>query len=208
MFIWRSKIAECFEDRIDMSEDKSDANLKGLAPRRLNWGCGNTGVAGWINSDLKCGPGIDLTADIRSGLPLATNSLDYIVSVHALPMISYPDLVPVLGELRRILKPGGVLRLCLPDVDRGIAAYLRGDQDYFLVPDSAAKSSGGKFIVHMLWYGHSVTLFTADFIEELLGRAGFSAVHHCLYRVTTGDHPGLVDLDNRQDESLFVEAVK
>ena len=176
--------------------------------KRLNWGCGDAGVPGWINSDLKEGPGIDITADIRQGLPLDSDSLDYIVSIHALPMISYQDLVPVLGELRRLLTPGGVLRLGLPDLDRGIQAYLRGDREYFLVPDDIVHSHGGRFIVHMLWYGYSVTLFTADFIEELLRRAGFDRVEHCRFRETRSRHPDILELDNREQESLFVEAVK
>ena len=176
--------------------------------KRLNWGCGESGEPGWINSDLKDGPSIDVSGDIRDGLPLDSDSLDYIVSIHALPMISYPDLVPVLQELRRMLKPGGVLRLSLPDLERGIEAYRQRKDDYFLVPDSDVQSYGGKFIVHMLWYGYSVTLFTKDFIEELLQRAGFSRVDHCGYRETRSAHDEIVQLDNRENESLFVEAVK
>jgi predicted SAM-dependent methyltransferase len=176
--------------------------------KRLNWGCGESGEPGWINSDIKEGPGIDITADIRDGLPLDSDSLDYIVSIHALPMISYPDLVPVLGELRRLLVPGGILRLGLPDLDRGIQAYLRGDSGYFLVPEDEVSSHGGRFVVHMLWYGYSVTLFTADFIEELLTNAGFRGIEHCSYRKTRSSHPEIVELDNRENESLFVEAVK
>ena len=176
---------------------------------RLNWGCGDSGEPGWLNSDLKDGPGIQIIADIRDGLPIEEASLDYIVSIHALPMISYPDLVPVLRELHRMLKPDGVLRLGLPDLDRGIQAYLRRDLDYFLVPDSDVQSYGGKFIVHLLWYGYSVTLFTADFIEELLQTAGYRHVRHCRFKETSSAHaPGILELDNREAESLFVEAVK
>ena len=123
-------------------------------------------------------------------------------------MISYPDLVPVLQELRRVLTPGGVLRLSLPDIDKGIQAYLRREAGYFHVPDEDVQSFSGKFIVHMLWYGYSVTMFTADFAEELLDRAGFSSVQHCAYRRTASAHSGIVELDNREHESLFVEAVK
>ena len=177
--------------------------------RRLNWGCGASGEPGWINSDLKDGPGIDISADIRDGLPLEDESLDYIVSIHALPMISLRDIHAVLLELRRMLKPGGVLRLCLPDLDRGIRAYLDGQREYFLVPEDDVKSYGGQFITHMLWYGYTVTLFTADFIEELLGQAGFREIEHCSFRQTRSQFgPGILELDNRENESLFVEAVK
>ena len=176
--------------------------------RRLNWGCGPRGRPGWLNSDTKEGEGIDISEDIRNGLPIDSDSLDYVVSIHALPMIAYPDLVPVLQELRRVLKPEGVLRLALPDLVKGTQAYLDGNSSHFLVPDSEVRSLGGKFIVHMLWYGYSVTLFTADFIEELLGAAGFEDVQHCRFRHTCSQFAGITDLDNRETESLFVEATK
>lgn len=178
------------------------------AVRRLNWGCGGAGEPGWINSDRKEGPNVDLCCDIRAGLPLDDDSIDYVVSIHALPEVPLPELVPVLVELRRVLRPGGVLRLALPDLLRGVDACLRGDRDYFLIPDEDASSLGGKLVTQLLWYGWSRSLFTPDFVEELLRRAGFSDVRHVSYRVTTTDDPEIVALDNRPEESLFVEAVK
>jgi predicted SAM-dependent methyltransferase len=166
------------------------------------------GEPGWINSDAKDGPGIDISADIRDGLPIETDSLDYIVSIHALPMIHFDELVPVLEELRRMLKPGGVLRLGLPDLDRGVRAYLEGDRTYFAVGDEHARSIGGKFALHMLWYGHSVAMFTAEFAQELLERAGFVRVARCGFGESAAGLEGITDLDNREQESFFIEAVK
>jgi predicted SAM-dependent methyltransferase len=176
--------------------------------RRLNWGCGSWPEPGWINSDIKDGPGIDISCDIRKGLPLEEDSLDYAVSIHALPEIQYGDLVSVLTELRRVLKPGGVLRLALPDLDKGIQAYLEKDRDYFLVPDEHAKSIGGKLVTQLLWYGWSKTLFTYDFVEELLGSAGFAEIARCGFRETKSGIAEIVILDSRERESLFVEATK
>jgi predicted SAM-dependent methyltransferase len=176
--------------------------------KRLNWGCGNHTLPGWINSDNKEGPGIDLSCDIRNGFPLETGSVDYVVSIHALPEVPYDELVPVLTELKRVLRPGGVLRLGLPDLIKGVRAYERGDRDYFLVPDDDAKRLGAKLVAQLIWYGYSRTLFTADFAEELLEKAGFVQVSHCGYRQTKSGHAQIVDLDNREAESLFVEAVK
>lgn len=175
---------------------------------RLHWGCGHSVAPGWLNSDRRMDPGIDLTGDIRDGLPLLDDSVDYAFSMHALQEIPLPDLSPTLVELHRVLKPGGVLRLCLPDLDRGIRAYLEGRREQFLVPDEDARSLGGKFITHMLWYGHSRVLFTSDFIEELLVDAGFVRVRHVAYRETSSPYPGIVELDGREGESLFVEAYK
>jgi predicted SAM-dependent methyltransferase len=176
--------------------------------RRLQWGCGSWRPSGWINSDRKEGPGIDISCDIRDGLPLDTDSIDYAVSIHALPEVPYPDLIPVLTELRRVLKPNGVLRLGLPDLDRTIQAYLRGDSSYFLIPDEEAMSLGSKFVVHLIWYGYTRTFFTHDLMEEHLYKAGCTRVDRCAYRETRSPYPGIVELDNREEESLFVEANK
>jgi SAM-dependent methyltransferase len=179
-----------------------------MAIKRLNWGCGEHPAAGWINSDQKVSPGIDVSCDIRRGMPLVSDSFDYVVSIHALVEIPYPDLIPVLRELRRVLKADGVLRLSLPDLEKGIQAYLRGERNYFLIPDDEVRSLGGKLIVQLIWYGYSRTLFTSDFIEELLFKAGFRHVHHCRYKETRSSYPGILELDNRERESLFVEAIK
>jgi SAM-dependent methyltransferase len=176
--------------------------------RRLNWGCGSEPEGGWINSDVKEAPGIDISCDILQGLPLESESIDYIASIHALPELPYPSLEPALVELRRVLKPGGVLRLSLPDIEKAIRAYLDGDAAYFLVPDEDMRSIGGKMIVQLTWYGYSRSMFTFDFIEELLYRAGYQRVAQCGYRETSSEFEGIVELDNRERESFFVEAFK
>ena len=178
------------------------------AVRRLNWGCGTSPDPGWINSDIKEDPAVDIACDILDGLPLESDSIDYAVSIHALPELRLPDLVPALTELRRVLVPGGVLRLALPDLDRAIRAYLDGDRDYFLIPDSDARTPGAKLVTQMLWYGYSKSLFTEDFVCELLERAGFREIVPCRYRQTASRYPEIVELDNRPEESLFVEARK
>jgi SAM-dependent methyltransferase len=173
---------------------------------RLNWGCGSHVAAGWINSDVKEAPGIDLVADIRDGLPLETASVDYAVSVHALPELSYPALVPALAELRRVLKPGGVLRLVLPDLDRALAAYREGDAAYFKVDPERAGGLSSRFILHILWYGYSKSLFTAEFAAELLTEAGFEQPRVCDDGKTKSAFGRIVELDNREEESFRIEA--
>lgn len=176
--------------------------------RRMNWGCGSTVEPGWFNSDLKDDPGIDHTGDIRRGLPVPDGTFDYIVSIHALPMIPIPDLAEVLAELRRVLRPGGTLRLCLPDLDLAIAAYLRGDAGYFVVPDEDERTLSGKMITQLLWYGWSTTMFTWEWTADLLQRAGFDQVRRCRIGQTWSGHEGICELDNRPDESIFVEATR
>lgn len=175
---------------------------------RLHWGCGSTRPAGWVNADRQSGAGIDISCDIRDGLPIDDDTFDYAVSVHALQEVPLDELVAVLRELRRVLRSGGVLRLVLPDARKAIDAYLAGNADHFLVPDEDARSLGGKFVTHILWYGHSRTMFTTDFIVELLEDAGYSRVEVCGFNQTASAYSGIVELDNRPEESLYVEAVK
>jgi predicted SAM-dependent methyltransferase len=176
--------------------------------RRLQFGCGAFPAAGWINTNLLPGEGVDLPGDIRNGLPLASDSIQYIASMHALVELPYLEVVPALRELHRILEPSGVLRLGLPDLDRAIAAYLAGDRDYFTVPDDEMASIDGKFVVQMTWYGTNLMMFTPTVARELLERAGFREVREAAYRETSSPFPEIVELDNRPKESFFVEAVK
>jgi SAM-dependent methyltransferase len=176
--------------------------------RRLNWACGPTPARGWLNADRLRAPGIALTGDIRDGLPLADDAVDYAVAIHGLQDLPYLAVVPALQELRRVLRPEGVLRLALPDLDRALGAYARGDRDYFYIPDGEVTTLSGKLIVQLTWYGSVRTPFTWEFARELLLRAGFRRVVRCAFRLTASAYADIVELDNRERESLFVEAVK
>jgi predicted SAM-dependent methyltransferase len=84
----------------------------------MNIGCGPCIRPGWVNADVHHRDGIDLACDIRHGVPLPEATFDYIVAMHVLQDLPYPDILPALKELRRLLKPDGLLRLGLPDVDK------------------------------------------------------------------------------------------
>ena len=105
-----------------------------------------------------------------------------------------------------MLKPGGVLRLCLPDLDRAIAAYQSGQREYFHMWDW--DTVAGNFITHVLWYNLTRTPFTYEFAEELLKKAGFAGVIRVGYRQTASPHPEIVELDGRPAESFYLEATK
>lgn len=173
---------------------------------RLNVGCGPRPATGWLNADRQAVDGVDLVGDLRDGLALADRSVDYAVAIHVLQDLAWPDIPPVLRELHRVLQPGGTLRLGLPDLDRAIDAYRRGDAAYFHVPDEHARAVGAKLVTQIIWYGSVRTPFTFDFAQELLLQAGFRDVVRCELRRTASRFTGIVALDNRERESLFVEA--
>lgn len=122
---------------------------------------------------MKPGEGAEYCCNLRNGLPLSDNHLEHIIDIRALQDLPYRALVPVLRELRRVLKSGEILHLSLPDLERGIRACLRNDPGYFYVRDEGAGSIGGKLIVQMLRYGDTRRPFTCDLIEGLLAKGGF-----------------------------------
>lgn len=175
--------------------------------RRLNWGCGTGARRGWINSDRTAGAGVDLVADIREGLPIESATIDYAVGVNTLQELAFPELMPALVELLRVLRPGGTLRLVVPDLDAGIRAYTKHDDRLLVAPDQV-RSRGGRFIAHLLGCGHSRTLFTFDFLEELLLDAGFVDVTRCRPGETASRHQEIVELDGRERDGIFIEATR
>lgn len=177
-------------------------------PTRLNLGCGPKAAAGWVNADREPLPGVDLVGDLRDGLPVDDATFDAIVAIHVLQDLAWTELPTALAEIRRLLRPGGVLRLGLPDLDRAIDAYRRGDAAYFHVPDEDARSIGGKLITQIVWYGSVRTPFTFEFARDCLVDAGFREPVRCAFRETSHGEADLVALDNRERESLFVEALK
>jgi SAM-dependent methyltransferase len=184
-----------------------DLLLEHGCARPLHWGCGDVRPSGWINADIRGGPGIDIIGDIvEDGLALPTDSTPYIVSQHALQQLGIYDVLRALQELHRVLAPGGVLRLGLPDLDQAIDACRRGDRNYFWCWDW--DSISGNMITQIIDYNATRTPLTCEFTEELLRRAGFEQVVRTTYRETSGPFPGITDLDGRPEESFFVEAFK
>jgi SAM-dependent methyltransferase len=173
---------------------------------RLNIGCGKFPRPGWINLDNKVRPGVDCVADLRGDLPFADGSVDYAVAIHVLPHIRLDGLTAALGRIRRILKPGGVLRLALPDLEKALDAFRRGDAAYFAVPDARWKSLGAKLVAQIVWHNDLQTPFTFDLAKEALEKAGFDGAARCAFRETRSRFREIVDCDNREAESFFVEA--
>jgi len=175
---------------------------------RLQIGCGKFPRPGWINTDNKVRPGVDCVADLRADLPFADGTFDYAAAIHVLPHIPLAGLAPALARVLRVIKPGGVFRVALPDLEKAMDAYRRRDAAYFAIPDAQWKSLGAKLVAQIVWHNDIRTPFTYDLAAEALANAGFAAVARCKFRETRSRFPEIVELDNRESESFFVEATK
>ncbi len=173
---------------------------------RINLGCGPDARPDWINCDIAALPGVDLRCDVRRGLPFERDCVDAIAAIHLIQDLAWNQIEPLLAELHRILRPGGLLRLGAPDLDKAIAAYLAPDPRYFYVPDEHARSIGAKLVTQIVWYGSVRTPCNFGFLDEWLQAAGFVDIRR--HSFNDSALPGLAALDNRERESLFVEARK
>jgi predicted SAM-dependent methyltransferase len=94
----------------------------------LNAGCGETFHPAWTNVDFRACSSNVITHDLRQPLPFADARFAAVYSSHLLEHFSRP-LAPVfLAECRRVLKPGGVLRIVVPDLETIARLYLENLQ--------------------------------------------------------------------------------
>jgi predicted SAM-dependent methyltransferase len=104
---------------------------KGQAGLKLHLGCGSNRKAGWVNIDL-FNPTADLQIDLRERFPFDAGSVSEIYSEHVLGHFEYrTDARHVLAESLRVLEPGGVFNIGVPDHRLAYTAYANRDRDYF-----------------------------------------------------------------------------
>jgi SAM-dependent methyltransferase len=127
-----------------------------VADRRLNLGCGTTSAPGWVNMDgswaawlsrhravrralIRGGilpervgegdwPDDVIVRDLRRTLPFPAESFDAIYASHVVEHLYRTDARRLLAECFRILRPGGVLRVVVPDLKAIVDEYAGNGQ--------------------------------------------------------------------------------
>lgn len=102
----------------------TDGTIEHREQRRLNLGCGRTYHPEWCNLDLESDDPAVIRHDVTQGLPFADGQFDVVYHSHILEHLKPEDGVAMLGECLRVLKPGGVLRIVVPDLERIARLYL------------------------------------------------------------------------------------
>jgi SAM-dependent methyltransferase len=192
----------------------------------LHIGCGPCLLPGWINLDIHPAP---LATNVLWGLPFADGSVRHVFLSHLLEHLFYPnDVHPFLAELLRVLAPGGVVRIVVPDIEQCIDAYQRRDADFFAsrrqhwgggdgnptrLEDFLAYAGAGPDPAH-LFEAHK---FGYDFetLARALQRSGFVDIERSAYM---GSRVPALQVDSHSEVanavhgehhySLFVEARK
>lgn len=94
------------------------------AADRLNIGCGRQTHPDWTNIDLVPANRNVLGCDIRKGLPFPANRFEAVYHSHLLEHLPPHEGEALVRECYRVLKPGGILRIVVPDLERIAELYL------------------------------------------------------------------------------------
>lgn len=195
---------------------------------RINVGCGPFPTPGWTNIDNS--PSVLLrklpvgwllrnsrkvvweaarAQDVQYGsatrLRFPDASADVIYTCHVLEHLSRTGSVRFLHGCLRVLHPGGILRIAVPDLAQATSRYVEdGDADAFverlmLVDERRCIHRAVRFTGHRWMYDRNS-------LRQRLEEVGFRDVVVLPAGVTTIEDPGALNLREREDDSVYVEA--
>lgn len=179
----------------------------------LDVGCGPNTHDDFINLDYSWRPGIDICWDITRGLPLPDKTVRGIFTEHCLEHLPFQTTDYVLAEFRRVLKPGGRVRIVVPDGELYLTRYTDivrnhskaqlpyADTDEYSGIYSPIMSVNRIFRAH----GH-LFIYDFDTLRQMLEKNGFVKVRREGCK-TGSDSRLLIDTEARSIESLYLEAV-
>jgi SAM-dependent methyltransferase len=190
---------------------------------KLNLGCGPNAPANWVNVDGswnawlsnhvylrktlsaigvlgKNSQGAEwnvrpLVHDLTKRLPFEDNTVSVIYGAHVLEHLYLADAQRLLGECKRVLRPGGVIRLVVPDLRSMVTNYLKNKNggspsasEKIAAADrlneklgfrSPAPPTGNAlFKFYYLWkdFHHHKWMYDSDSLIHYLADAGFAQV--------------------------------
>jgi SAM-dependent methyltransferase len=104
------------------------AVLDDVGSLQLNLGSGRRHLPGRIGIDVQQS---DLRLNLRWGSSFPDGAARYVYFAHLFEHLYYRDAQVLLGEVYRVLRPDGILRLVVPDIAAWIVAYSRDEGPFF-----------------------------------------------------------------------------
>lgn len=90
----------------------------------LNLGCGNRFLEEWINVDFFSNSLYVAPHNLLEGIPFEDGSADVVYHSHVLEHFNKEDGKIFLKECFRVLKPNGIVRIVVPDLEQIVRQYL------------------------------------------------------------------------------------
>lgn len=180
---------------------------------RLHLGCGSKILNDWINIDAIWRPNV-VVLPLPEGLKsFENNSVEYIYTCHFLEHLQYPKkVIALLETCYSLLKPGGVMRIGVPDIEIIIRAYARNDTDFFKIQSELYHPPWCTTKLEHLMYalqqdGEHKYAYDFETLHKTLTQAGFEKAIKSGFRQSTFQ---ALKIDYREDNNLtlFVDAIK
>lgn len=164
---------------------------------------------GWITVDLT--EGSDLFLDLSQPIPFPDGSVAHLYSSHMLEHFYYHDLLDLLAECYRILKPGGSFKVAVPNARIYLEAYFNPqafDASYYCTHKLFHYNSKIDYVNYMAYMGGDRIpggghryMFDEENLVLVLSNAGFKSVKLREFE------PSL-DSEEKRYESIYAEGFK
>jgi predicted SAM-dependent methyltransferase len=171
----------------------------------LNVGCGVNLHNEFINLDYDWRPGV-LCWDFTKRLPFSDGTFEGVIAEHCLEHISREVCEKVLCELRRILRPNGTLRISVPDAELYLDLYVQAKKQDVIFPYPEKDWIPIDYINLVFSGCGHLFAYDSKALARALKRAGFESTTKVSF-MQGRDKRLLVDSEEREPESLYVEAV-
>ncbi len=133
---------------------------------RLHLGCGDIDQPGFINIDVRPRKHVHRVQGIDDLRAFANGSVAMIYSSHCLEHVPRRQVPQVLKEWHRVLRPGGLLRVSVPDFELLVQTYLDSGHDMQSVQQPLMGDQDYAFNFHFC-------AFNAAELGRLMREAGF-----------------------------------
>ena len=144
-------------------------------------------------------------------IPLPDGSLEVVYSSHVLEHLDSSETERFLAEIHRVLRPGGIIRLALPDLRRRAEKYIaEGDADSFMqslnIREYSVRSLRAGLRILILGDKEHRWMYDSRSLIRLVQRARFVDAREMAPGETMIPDPGPLNLHERDEESIYVEA--
>jgi ubiquinone/menaquinone biosynthesis C-methylase UbiE len=170
---------------------------------KIHLGCGERYFPGWVHVDVRLFEHVDHVCDIRS-LPFPDGHADLLYACQVLEYFDREEAVDVLTEWKRVLRPGGVLRLSVPDFAVLVKLYGLGLPIKWILGTLFGRIAGPEPGSHL--YHH--TTYDEPSARQLLEQVGFCRVRLWDWRTT--EHAAIDDFSQayfphmRKDDGILM----
>ncbi len=188
--------------------------LNPALPVKLHLGCGQNYFDDWINIDngnYGSTVKLDLNFDLRNQLPFNDNSIDFIFNEHFLEHLTVEEGKKSLSDFLRVLKPGGIMRIAMPDLVNIVNAYLdenciKNHEKFFeKFGLSHIKTRAELLNINFRAWGHK-WLYDWEELERRLKEVGATKITRC--NIYESKHKALCNLETRAESTLIAEVQK